>query len=118
MVTEEKTYNGWTNYETWAVNLWIDNDQGSQEYWQRAARQAWRSAVARESLTRKEVAAASLADQIKDEITEAAPDLGASLFSDLLSAAFSEVNWDEIASHMVEDLEDDTDEDEDEDEDA
>ena len=23
-------YNGWTNYETWNVALWIDNDQGLQ----------------------------------------------------------------------------------------
>ena len=24
----EKGYNGWTNYETWNVALWIQNDQG------------------------------------------------------------------------------------------
>ena len=24
-----KKYNGWSNYETWAVNLWLDNDQYS-----------------------------------------------------------------------------------------
>lgn len=30
----KKEYNGWTNFETWNVNLWLDNEQSSQEYWQ------------------------------------------------------------------------------------
>ena len=31
MTNEDTKYNGWTNYETWCVNLWIDNDEGTQE---------------------------------------------------------------------------------------
>jgi hypothetical protein len=29
MSDETKGYNGWSNYETWAFALWMDNDPGS-----------------------------------------------------------------------------------------
>jgi hypothetical protein len=25
-------YNGWTNYETWNMNLWVQNEEGSYNY--------------------------------------------------------------------------------------
>lgn len=96
--TQDKTYNGWTNYETWAVKLWIDNEQGSQDYWNGQADEylhyRHRNTV--------EEATYQLAQQLKDEFTDAAPDLGATCWADLLNAALSEVNWHEIAASMIE----------------
>ena len=88
-------YNGWSNYETWAVALWIDNEEPSYRYWREAA--AW--AKQRGS---KQTAVIALANRLKDELSEQAPDLGASMWADLLNAALGEVDWDEIAQNMIE----------------
>jgi len=41
---------------------------------------------------------------LKEEITDAAPDLGASVYSDLLQAAMDSVDWQEIADNLIESL--------------
>lgn len=91
------TYNSWTNYETWAVALWIDNEQGSYQEARSMARQA------RDKY--------SLADSLKEWIGECAPEIEATLYSDLLNAALSEVDWTEIAEHYADEV-GDTDSDE------
>lgn len=88
------TYNGWSNYETWNVALWLDNDQGSYEWVREMAREASDRDRYREPIP-------ALADAIEEYVKDAAPDLGASMFSDLLTAALSEVDWREIAEHVL-----------------
>jgi len=103
-------YNGWTNYETWAVALWIDNQECTQRYWRDEARRSWDESAARAFFTREESAAFHLAERLKAEHEKCvadglfAPAYGsASVFHDLLNAALSEVNWREIAKHYIED---------------
>jgi hypothetical protein len=93
----DKTYNGWTNYETWNVKLWIDNEESSHRYWREAAEEALRY-----RRNDADDATGQLACRLKDEFQEQVPDLGSSCWADLLGAALSEVNWHEIAKSMIE----------------
>jgi hypothetical protein len=101
-----KVYNGWHNYETWAANLWMDNEQGSHEHYREQAEHCYDNARPHSGLTRADVATHNLADVLRAEHEEAMPDV-TGVFADLLNAALSEVNWDEIARHYVNDWIDD-----------
>ena len=99
-----KDYNGWTNYETWNVKLWMDNDESTCHYWQEQTDELWKRARKNQAWpgsTRKESAAAQLADTLKSECEENQPEVSG-MYADLLGAALSEVNWLEIAENMLE----------------
>ncbi len=98
MKTQE--YNGWTNYETWVVNLWIGNDQGSYSYWNDQAQEELERAQADKSFTKQERATLALADALKEHHEMTLPEVQG-FAADLLGAAMSEVNWQEIASHLI-----------------
>lgn len=96
------TYNGWTNYETWLANLWLGEDSymteeisnvclGFMGSWEDKSDVTWR-----------------LADHIKNMLQEwIDADLTSNGFvNDLISAAFQEINFREIAGHFYDELKD------------
>jgi hypothetical protein len=90
-------YNGWTNRETWATALWLDNEQGTQELMQEMAEQHDSQAGLAESiegfvtelLDMEEVLSAPPAQ--RKELISMSSDIG-SLYR---------VNWYEIAEHYL-----------------
>lgn len=95
------SYNGWSNYETWAVALWLDNEEPTYRDMQRLVAREYDPEDQNEP---GDEVAYRIGQQIKDYV-EAMPDRPTSgLFADLAGAALSEVDWDEVASHYTESL--------------
>ena len=101
-------YNGWTNYETWNINLWMGE---SDSYYREMAQDAYDNAVIQyEWQTKDSAAITDLAEQLKDQHQEAMDELNLQNgpFFDLLGCALSEVNWYEIARHFIDEVEKET----------
>lgn len=124
-MSTDNTYNGWTNYETWNWNLWIDNDPGWYDQTRKAAERCYREAEADSDYTgqtREQAATSALADHLErdcDDMQEMFELPTSGPFADLLGSAISRINWHEIAEHWISDLDPadfpiDSDEDEDE----
>ena len=125
-MTEDRTYNGWTNYETWSVALVIDSAQDHRERVQRCAA-AWDVSEADrpDYFTRSEAARYTMADALKDWVTNRTqervigyedatdpfsrsgrrePNDWSMLAQQLLGGALSEVNWSEIADNWLSEI--------------
>ena len=79
-------YEGWKNSETWQVALWLDNDEGLN--------------AASADLAQTIQDPNQLAEALKNLVEEAKPDLGASLWDNMINWAMAEVDWLEVASHF------------------
>jgi hypothetical protein len=83
-------YNGWANYPTWCINLWLTNDSATYDALVR---------LVRRTSERK------LYTALEEWVEELLPDLGASFSADLLGWAVEQVDWHELAEHYMADLE-------------
>lgn len=104
------SYNGWKNYETWAWALWSDNEEHSYNWVRQLATEAIEQAPDHENVpdvwTEDEAARFVLADRLKDEAEEGMPTDGISgtVWADLLTAAFQEIDWYEIAGNLIDEV--------------
>ena len=108
-------YNGWSNYATWVVKLWLDNEEYPYDTITERAREAWAESEDEDteatpgSLTRVEVASRTMSrglrEWVEDEFT--LPTDG--LAGDLMGSALDDVDWDEIATAYIEDVKEEED---------
>ncbi len=80
------SYNGYTNYATWCVCLWLDNDSTLYNYWSDRA---------------FDTALPKLADELEEYFKHNIPDISLGVYSDLLQSALVEVNWLEVAKSRI-----------------
>ncbi len=90
MHEKNREYNGWTNYETWNLKLWLDSDESNYN----------RTKELVKACDKDEF---ELASNLSDLAHNEAPELKASFYSDVMNASIREVNYLEIAKSLLED---------------
>lgn len=89
-------YNGWANYSTWAVNLWLGNVEKDYRYWTDVVNMTLKFHGGD-----REKTIAAVATKMKESVHENAPKLPG-MYQDLLNSSLAEVDWYEIAAAFVE----------------
>lgn len=101
-------YQGWANYETWTTRLWLDNCERSYHHWRKVTEGVLELALNCEEVAKgywsaEEAPRILLANRLSEDLRHRAPDLGATMYADLLNSAFDDIDWLEIADSLLED---------------
>jgi hypothetical protein len=84
MMSELTGYNGWSNYETWLVALWLNHDEAS-----------YNALKALKAEDKSEYRKAESLEELVRELYEFEP---VGIVADLVNSAFGRVNWVEIVT--------------------
>jgi len=96
-------YNGWVNYETWLVNLWLMNDQQTEKIVIDAVEYARNYVIKYSGVCDRSVKSILVGD-LQNLIDQHNPLLDqATIYTDLLGSAISEVDFYELAEHYLSD---------------
>ena len=101
------SYNGWSNYETWNAYTGLTNDQATYNTCRALAEECREVAppcqqVQQRIWTIQQATNFTLADRLKELVEDSNPlTEDASLYSDLLEASISEVDWHELAGAFL-----------------
>jgi hypothetical protein len=103
------TYNGYSNYETWAVQLWIDNTESKSSYWRRLAEEIYNHQAKEQThFSKAEDASCILAEKLRDSYNNGMErilndaNVNGTVWADLLNASVCAVNFGEIAKNLME----------------
>jgi hypothetical protein len=103
------TYNGYSNYETWAVQLWIDNTESKSAYWRRLAEEVYNHQASEQvHFSKVEDATCILAEKLKEKHNDQMErilndaNVTGTVWADLLNASVCAVNFHEIAKNLME----------------
>jgi hypothetical protein len=84
-------YNGWTNYATWRVNLEIFDGMTLDDF-----------GVEYDEEDNNMIDTSDLADTLKNYVEEHIEETSEGIAKDYALAFVSDVNWYELAEHMIE----------------
>lgn len=83
-MSDSTCYSGWSNYETWLVALWMNNDQASYN--------------ALEALRAEDESKYRKAESLEELVRELYEFESVGIVADLVNSAFARVNWLEIVT--------------------